>query len=248
MNKRTNLIPRSTILDLGDYERNRDDIRRSAIAARAVRRIHLGPSATISFENRETVAYQIQEMLRAERIAKEPEVQHEIETYSDLLPASDELSATLMFEFPEADGRRSPRGAGRLRESSASSSMARARRRPFRSPPARRRSDQCGAVHPLPARCRATRRVAARRGRAAVSDHPSYAYPPRFRQRRAARCSRILRMMYDLRDAKFWDEADLDRELRRVFDVCHTPDVLQLLPVVPRAVRRGGSPRGKGRG
>jgi hypothetical protein len=44
-------------------------------------------------------------MLRAERIAKEPDVQHEIDTYSDLLPAADELSATLMFEFPEADGR-----------------------------------------------------------------------------------------------------------------------------------------------
>jgi hypothetical protein len=104
-NRRTNLIPRSSILDLGDYERQRDDIRRSAIAARAARRIPLGPSATVSFENRETVAYQIQEMLRAERIAKDAEVQHEIETYSDLLPTPDELSATLMFEFPEAEGR-----------------------------------------------------------------------------------------------------------------------------------------------
>lgn len=99
------MISRDTILDLGDYERQRDDIRRSAIAARAARRIHLGPNATIAFENRETVAYQIQEMLRAERIAKDAEVQHEIETYSDLLPKRDELSATLMFEFPEAQGR-----------------------------------------------------------------------------------------------------------------------------------------------
>ena len=105
MDRRSNLIARESILDLGDYERRRDEIRRSAIAARAARRVPLGPSATISFENRETVSYQIQEMLRAERIAKEPEVQHEIETYSDLLPTSGELSATLMFEFPEADGR-----------------------------------------------------------------------------------------------------------------------------------------------
>ena len=49
--------------------------------------------------------YQIHEMLRAERIAKETEVAHEIETYSDLLPAGDELSATLMFEFPEPQSR-----------------------------------------------------------------------------------------------------------------------------------------------
>ena len=104
-NRRKNQIPRTDILDLGDYERRRDAIRPKAIAARGVRRLDLGPNATIAFENRETVAYQIHEMLRAERIARENDVQHEIETYSDLLPASDELSATLMFEFPEIEGR-----------------------------------------------------------------------------------------------------------------------------------------------
>ncbi len=99
--RRTNRIRRDEILDLGDYERKRDEIRASAMRARGARRIHLGPNATIAFENRETVRYQIQEMLRAERIAKPPEVEHEIETYSDLLPTASELSATLMFEFPE---------------------------------------------------------------------------------------------------------------------------------------------------
>src|SRR5213079_2893022 len=79
--RRRNQIPRSDILDLGDYERQRDGIRARAISARAIRRVELGPNATITFENRETVKYQIQEMLRAERIAKEPEVAHEIETY-----------------------------------------------------------------------------------------------------------------------------------------------------------------------
>jgi hypothetical protein len=103
--RRKNQIPRASILDLGDYERQRDEIRARAMSARAIRRIELGPNATLAFENRETVAYQIQEMLRAERIAKEPDVAHEIETYSDLLPAADELSATLMFEFPEAGAR-----------------------------------------------------------------------------------------------------------------------------------------------
>ena len=105
LERRKNQIPRSEILDLGDYERQRDGIRARAISARAIRRVELGPNATITFENRETVKYQIQEMLRAERIAKETEVAHEIETYSDLLPAPDELSATLMFEFPDADVR-----------------------------------------------------------------------------------------------------------------------------------------------
>ena len=92
-------IPPSAILDLGDYERKRDEIRPRAIAARGIRRIELGPNATLAFENRETVVYQIQEMLRAERIVREAEIAHEIETYSDLLPTADGLSATLMFEF-----------------------------------------------------------------------------------------------------------------------------------------------------
>ena len=95
------LIPRHDILDLGDYERRRDEIRASAIAARQLHRVPLGSNAVLSFENRETLTYQIMEMLRAERVAKEPEVLHEIETYSELLPAPDELSATMLIEFPE---------------------------------------------------------------------------------------------------------------------------------------------------
>lgn len=89
------------ILDLGDYERQREGIRAKAMAARAARRITVGPAATFSFESRETLRYQIQEILRAERIAKPVDVLHEIETYSELLPSADELSATLMFEFPD---------------------------------------------------------------------------------------------------------------------------------------------------
>jgi len=174
--RRTHHIPREAILDLGDYERRRDDIRRSAIAARAVRRVHLGPSATISFENRETVAYQIQEMLRAERIAKEPEVQHEIETYSDLLPSFDELSATLMFEFPEADGR-----AVRLAELVGFEEHlwleAGTRAKAFFD---RRQldSDRISAVQFIRFPLDAAQRESLKRGERVriVSDHPSYAY------------------------------------------------------------------------
>ena len=99
--QRANRISPGEILDLGDYERRRDELRASAMRARRARRIALGPNATLTFENRETVRYQIQEMLRAERIAKPAEVEHEIETYSDLLPTPCELSATLMFELPD---------------------------------------------------------------------------------------------------------------------------------------------------
>lgn len=105
MHRPKNQIPRGDILDLGDYERQRDEIRPRAIVARSLRRIGLGPNATIAFENRETVTYQIHEMLRAERIATQAEVEHEIATYSDLLPSARELSATLMFEFEIDEGR-----------------------------------------------------------------------------------------------------------------------------------------------
>ncbi len=109
--RRNNRIRPDEILDLGEYERQREEIRPRAVQARSLRRIELGPNATLAFENRETVRYQIQEMLRAERIAKPHDVEHEIETYSDLLPATHELSATLLIEFPEAEER-----ARRLRE------------------------------------------------------------------------------------------------------------------------------------
>src|SRR5262245_34793232 len=89
------------ILDLGDYERARDRLRRAAMDARALRRVAIGPDATLSFENRTTVLYQLQEMLHAERLARPEEIAHELETYNELLPGPTELSATLFFEFPD---------------------------------------------------------------------------------------------------------------------------------------------------
>ena len=102
-NRRKNRIARAEILALDDYERRRDEIRARAMSARAIRRIELGPHAAIAFENRETMRYQIQETLRAERIAAEPEVAQQIEAYGDRLPSPDELSATLTFELPDVD-------------------------------------------------------------------------------------------------------------------------------------------------
>lgn len=177
-NRRTNVISRDDILDLGDYERKRDDIRRSAIAARSSRRLPLGPSATIAFENRETVTYQIQEMLRAERIAKDADVQHEIDTYSDLLPTEGELSATLMFEFPEADGR-----ALRLHELVGFEDHLRIEMggtAPSRAFFDRRQldADRISAVQFVRFPLDAAQRDALARGEAVriVSDHPHYPY------------------------------------------------------------------------
>ncbi len=177
-NRRKNLISRTDILDLGDYERKRDEIRPHAIAARALRRVELGPNATIAFENRETVTYQIHEMLRTERLAKEAEVLHEIETYSDLLPSEDELSATMMFEFATAEGR-STRLAElvgfedhlRLEIDGAGSSPAYFDRRQLDA-------DRISAVQFVRFALDAKQREALASGARmrVVSDHPSYSY------------------------------------------------------------------------
>jgi hypothetical protein len=60
---------------------------------------------TVLFENRDTVLYQVQEMLRTERITREDAVLHELETYNELVPAENELSATIFLEYPEREER-----------------------------------------------------------------------------------------------------------------------------------------------
>jgi hypothetical protein len=94
-------IAREEILDLVAYEKARDAYRRRIIALKAPRRISVGPELTFIFENRETVLFQIQEMLRAERIVDETHIQQEIDVYNELIPAEDALSATLMIEIED---------------------------------------------------------------------------------------------------------------------------------------------------
>src|SRR4051812_28735338 len=78
------------------YEGVRDQFRREVIAAKQVRRIAVGPSMSVLFENRLTVKFQIQEILRAEKIADPRE---ELEGFNTLLPQAGELAATLMIEL-----------------------------------------------------------------------------------------------------------------------------------------------------
>jgi hypothetical protein len=94
-------VRRSELLDLATYERMRDDIRRDVIAAKQARRVHVGPHLTFLFENRRTVWYQIQEMLRAERITDEAAIEHELRTYNEILGGPGELGATLLIEIED---------------------------------------------------------------------------------------------------------------------------------------------------
>jgi len=91
------------IVGLERYERIRPEFRRHIIDLKKIRRVAVGDRVTFVFENHETVLYQIQEMLRAERIADLDKVRFEVDTYNDLIPADGELSATMLIEITEQE-------------------------------------------------------------------------------------------------------------------------------------------------
>lgn len=104
-------VRRGEILDYETYTEQRDKLRGEVLAAKAVRRVHVGGCLTFLFENRLTVSYQIQEMMRVERIVKERDIQHELDTYNALLGGPGELGCTLLVEIDDPETR-----AQRLRE------------------------------------------------------------------------------------------------------------------------------------
>jgi hypothetical protein len=86
------------IQDLRAYEKTRDEFRREIIELKKARRIELGPIMTIVFENTDTMRWQVQEMARAERMLRDEQIAHEVDTYNQLIPDAGELSATLLLE------------------------------------------------------------------------------------------------------------------------------------------------------
>jgi hypothetical protein len=98
-------ITRAELLDLGAYEQIRERFRARIIAEKKRRRFLPTSELTVLFENTDTALFQIQEMLRTERITAEAGIAHEIETYNELVPGDDELSATMFVEIPERETR-----------------------------------------------------------------------------------------------------------------------------------------------
>jgi hypothetical protein len=98
-----NSLTPADIANLHDYELERPDFRSRVIALKARRRVPIGPLMTLVFENRDTVRFQIQEMLRVERIVQPDKVHHEIEVYNELLPREGEIAATLFIEITESE-------------------------------------------------------------------------------------------------------------------------------------------------
>lgn len=89
------------ILPFEQYEILRPRLRPLIIAEKERRRLALGEHLTLLFENGQTVWYQIEEMVRSERISAEDAIRHEIDTYNELLPRPGELTATMLVEYAE---------------------------------------------------------------------------------------------------------------------------------------------------
>ena len=89
-------VERSELLDYITYGEQRERIRASALSAKSVRRVLVGEYFTFLFENRETVRYQIQEMMRVEHIVKEEDIQHELDTYNELIHPKGSIGCTLL--------------------------------------------------------------------------------------------------------------------------------------------------------
>jgi hypothetical protein len=99
-------LARSDIKGPGVYAGIRDDFRKRIIELKQHRRVSVGDRVTLVFENRHTLIFQIEEILRAEAITSPEAIQAEIDTYQPLMPTADTLSATMFLEVPpDADPR-----------------------------------------------------------------------------------------------------------------------------------------------
>ncbi|HMU30731.1 MAG: DUF3501 family protein [Nitrospira sp.] len=98
-----NQLTQADLLPPDEYERQREAYRQTIIDLKRRRRISIGDKITMVFENRETLRFQIQEMIRVERILDPQKVQDEVDVYNALLPAPGELSATLLIELTDAE-------------------------------------------------------------------------------------------------------------------------------------------------
>ncbi|HEX3409323.1 MAG TPA: DUF3501 family protein [Candidatus Binataceae bacterium] len=87
------------ILPFAQYEILRPRLRPLIIAEKERRRLAVGEHLTLLFENGQTVWYQVEEMVRSERISNEDAIRHEIDTYNELLPRPGELTATMLLEY-----------------------------------------------------------------------------------------------------------------------------------------------------
>ena len=94
------------LLSLEDYEKQREQIKTNLLLHKKNRSIMIGDNILLLFEDFETIKYQVQEMLRIEKIFKEPEINEEISAYTSLIPDGDNLKATMLIMYPNVEERK----------------------------------------------------------------------------------------------------------------------------------------------
>ena len=98
-------IARESLMTLEAYARQRKEFRAKAIEHKKQRTVHIGDHVTLQFEDELTIRYQVQEMLRIERIFEEEGIQDELDAYNPLIPDGGNLKATMMIEYPDPEER-----------------------------------------------------------------------------------------------------------------------------------------------
>ena len=98
-------LTRDDLYSLEQYSGVRDEFRGEVLEHKRNRRLELGTNASLYFEDRMTMQYQVQEMLRIERIFEADGINEELEAYNPLIPDGSNWKATFMVEFPEAEER-----------------------------------------------------------------------------------------------------------------------------------------------
>ncbi len=99
-------LKRKDLYSLEEYAEARSEFRAKVLAHKKNRKVAVGPNATLYFEDRLTIHYQIQEMLRVERIYEREGIEDELAAYNPLIPDGSNLKATFMLEYEDADERR----------------------------------------------------------------------------------------------------------------------------------------------
>jgi hypothetical protein len=99
-------LTRADLFSLEEYAEQRAEFRAKVMAHKQARRVPIGAHATLYFEDRLTMQYQIQEMLRVERIFDPTGIQEELDAYNPLIPDGDNWKATFMVEFEDVEERR----------------------------------------------------------------------------------------------------------------------------------------------
>jgi hypothetical protein len=99
-------ITRDTLMPLEAYAKARPEFRAKVMAHKKDRVLHLGGNVTLIFEDELTIRYQVQEMLRVERIFEEEGINDELDAYNPLIPDGSNWKATMMIEYPDENERR----------------------------------------------------------------------------------------------------------------------------------------------